>query len=183
MVPHNPRLVKLNFDGSRNHYSLAGGFILCDWTGKVIKLGTINYGNTLSLIAEAWALNDGLRMAIQAGYNTICIEVDNLIVIQAFKGLHQVPLQIKSTIQDVHTWLNQRLRVTFNHVFREANVAADWLSKFGHMIIDTFTTDFCFSPLFWQILSDDQRLICFIIYPCRKKKHFTEIGVIDAIVS
>ena len=72
--PSNPGRVKLNFDGSSNQYLLAGGFILRDWTGKVIKLGTTNYGHASSLVAEARALKDGLRMAIQAGYSRICVE-------------------------------------------------------------------------------------------------------------
>ena len=92
---------------------------------------------------------------IQTGYSTKCVEGDNLIVIQASKGLQQVPWQIKNIIQDVHTWLQQGLTVTFNHVFREANIAADWLSKFGHMITNTFTAELSISPLLRQILSDD----------------------------
>ena len=152
--PPDPEVVKLNFDGS-NHYSATRRFILRDWTGKVIKLGTTNYGQSLSLVAEARALKDGLCMAIQTGYCTKCVEGDNLIVIQASKGLQQVPWQIKNIIQDVHTWLQQGLTVTFNHVFRETNIAADWLSKFGHMITNTFTADLSISPLLRQILSDD----------------------------
>ena len=115
----------------------------------------MNYSHTSSLAAEARALKDGLRMAIQAGDNTIRIRGDKLIIIQAFKGLHQVPWQIKNIIHDVHTWINQGLRVTFNHVFREANMAGNWLSKFGYMITDTFTVDFYFSALLRQILSND----------------------------
>jgi len=70
-----------------------------------------------------------------------------LIIIQAFKGLQQVPWQIKNIVQDVLTWFQHGWRVTFNHIFREVNMAVDWLSKFEHMIIDTFTTEFSFSPL------------------------------------
>ena len=63
----NSEIVKINFDGSCNHSSSAPGFILRDWTGKlVIKLGATNYGHTSSLVAKARALKDGLRVAIQA---------------------------------------------------------------------------------------------------------------------
>jgi len=53
--PPNPGVVKLNFDDSSNHYSAARRFILHDWTGKVIKLGTMNYGQSSSLVAKAHA--------------------------------------------------------------------------------------------------------------------------------
>jgi len=66
VVPPNPGWVKLTFDGSSNHYSTVGGFILRDWTGKVIRLGATNYGHASSLVAEAQALKDGLCMAIQS---------------------------------------------------------------------------------------------------------------------
>ena len=59
--------VKVNFDGSIKHSLAAKGFILQDWTDKVIKAGTTNYGNTSIFITEARALRDGVQVAIQAG--------------------------------------------------------------------------------------------------------------------
>ena len=37
--PPNPGWVKLNFEGSSNHYSVRRGFILRDWTGKGYQTG------------------------------------------------------------------------------------------------------------------------------------------------
>jgi len=54
-------------------------------------------------------------------------------------------------------------------------MAVDWLSEFGHLIMDTFTADFCISPLLWKVFirgyhwahsCEKTRLICFIIYLC-----------------
>jgi len=63
VVPPKPGIVKLNFNGSRNHSLSAVGFILHDWTGKVIKMGASNYRHASSLVAKAGALKDGLRVA------------------------------------------------------------------------------------------------------------------------
>ena len=85
---HPPSLgfIKFNFDGSLINSSAAGGFIIRDWTSKLVKAGAHFYGNTSILVAEARALRDGLRLAIQAGFKQIAIERDNKIVIQALKG-------------------------------------------------------------------------------------------------
>ena len=34
-------------------------------------------------------------------------------------------------------------------------MAANWLSKFGHSITETFIMDLCFSPILCQIITDD----------------------------
>ena len=54
-------------------------------------------------MAEARALRDGLRLAIQAGFNNIVIEGDNKIVIHALKGKIHIPWQISNIIEDIHT--------------------------------------------------------------------------------
>ena len=83
--PH-PGAIKINFDGSLKQESASGGFILRDWTGRLIKAGAANYGNTSILVAEARVLRDGVRLAIQEGFKNIIIEGDNLTVIKAIQG-------------------------------------------------------------------------------------------------
>jgi len=83
------------------------------------------------------------------------IEGDNLVVIQSLKGECHGPWQIAHIIQDVKASLTQVSSVSVNHIFREANIAADWLSKFGHSITDSFTTEFGFSLTLRQIIADD----------------------------
>ena len=56
--------VKLNFDGSLINSSAAGGFIIWDWTGRLVKADATCYSDTSILVAEAIALRDGLRLAI-----------------------------------------------------------------------------------------------------------------------
>ena len=88
-------VTKISFDGSCINLSVAGGFSLRDWTGKVLKVGAANYGQTSSLVAEARALKDGVLLAVQAGYMEIIIEGDNLVVIQALKARHKYPSRLQ----------------------------------------------------------------------------------------
>jgi len=147
-----PGVIKLNFDGSYANSSAAGGFLLRDWMGKVIKAAAVNYGHTLSLVAEARAVEDGVLLALRAGYTEIAIEGDNLIVIQALNGEGHIPWQILNIIKDIQLLIQQDVQVSFTHIFREAKMAADWLSKFGHSITHTCITDFCFSPVLLKLL-------------------------------
>jgi len=153
--PPQPGRVKLNFDGSATNSSAAGGFLLRDWMGRVITATATNYGLTSSLVAEARAVKDGLLMALHTGFTTIDVEGDNLVVIQALTGSRHIPWQISHIIRDIQQILHDDRRISFTHVLREANMAADWLSKFGHSITNTFTSDFCFSPVLSQIVADD----------------------------
>ena len=54
--PAQLEIVKINFDGSCLNSAAAGGFMLRDWTGKILKVGAANYGRASSLVVEARAL-------------------------------------------------------------------------------------------------------------------------------
>jgi len=84
--PPPPGFVKINFDGSLLNSSAAGGYVLRDWTGKLLKIGVTNYGHSSIVVAEARAVKDGVSAAIQAGYRSLLIEGDNTTVIQALTG-------------------------------------------------------------------------------------------------
>ena len=92
---------------SLNKSSSSGGFILWDWKDKLIKAGTTYYGQTFILVAETRALRDGIRSAIQGGYNKIETDGDNLIVIEALRDKFKVAWQIPNSMEDVRIWLAQ----------------------------------------------------------------------------
>jgi len=124
-----PGFVKINFDGSLLNSSAAGGYILWDWMGKLLKVGADYYGHTSILVTKGWALRDGISAAIQAGFSKLYIEGDNLIVIQALTGKSIVPWKIGTIIDDIRRWLQQATQFWVTHIFWEVNMAADWLSK------------------------------------------------------
>jgi len=71
---------KLNFEGSHLHNSAAGGFIIKDWTGNLLKARAALYGDSLILVAEARALRDGLHEAVKAGFKHLVGEGHNTTV-------------------------------------------------------------------------------------------------------
>jgi len=72
-----PGYIKLNFDGSFIGSLAIGSFILTDWIGQLLKVGTCHYGTTSITIAEAGAMRDGIFMAIQVGFQRIIVKGDN----------------------------------------------------------------------------------------------------------
>jgi len=86
-----PELIKINFDGSLLNSAAAAGYLFRDWTGRLLRAGAASYGHTSVLVAKARALRDGITTAIQASFNKLCTEGDNLLVIQVLKGDAHVP--------------------------------------------------------------------------------------------
>uniref|UniRef100_A0A7C9A6W4 RNase H type-1 domain-containing protein n=1 Tax=Opuntia streptacantha TaxID=393608 RepID=A0A7C9A6W4_OPUST len=154
--PPTPGTVKLNFDGSLQGRSAAGGYILRDWKGEPLMVGASNYGNTSIIIAESRALRDGLQAALQLGLHQLDIEGDNAVVIGALRREIDVPWQIRTVIEDLQSMLQQIAHSQVMHIYREANMAADWLSKFGHSISDTWSATQCNSIDFVTIIQDDR---------------------------
>ena len=93
--------MKLNFDGSCRGSSTAGGFILRDWQGRLLQVGSSNYGTATITVAEARAMRDGILATIQASYRHIIVEGDNRTVIQAAKKSSGVPCRIQQLIHDI----------------------------------------------------------------------------------
>ena len=107
--PPTPGTVKLNFDGSLQGNSAAGGYIICDWKGEILEAGASNYGNTSVIMAESRALRDGLQAALKSRFHKLVIEGDNSIVIGAFKNEVEIPWRIKNVMQDIQVLAQQAL--------------------------------------------------------------------------
>ena len=60
--------MKINFDGSLQNNSAARGYILRDWRGNVLKIGSAYYGHMSIIVAEGRALRDGVKEALTARY-------------------------------------------------------------------------------------------------------------------
>ena len=69
----------------------------------------------------------------------IIIEGDNMSVIQAIKRLWKIPWAIEALIVDAEKDLRKFDSYEIHHVFREANMAADWMANYGHS-----TTNLCY---------------------------------------
>jgi len=86
-------------------------------------------------MAEARALRDGVQAVTVAGCKDIIVEGDNQMIINALLGAISSPWQISNVLRDVRLLLQYSNRTQFQvrHIFRKANMAADWLFKSGHI--------------------------------------------------
>jgi len=155
-LPPTPGTVKLNFDGSLQGKSIAGGYILRDWREVIIVMGASNYGNTSVVMVESRMLKDGLQAALKFEFSSLEIEDDNSVVIDAVKKEIEAPWIIKNVRQDIWTLIQQAQHVQVIHIYREANMVADWLSKFGYSIADTWLSTECDSLILREIVQDDR---------------------------
>ena len=96
------------------------------------------------LVSDATALQDGVKVATNTGFKDIQIEGDNQIIIQAVKATIRIPWQIQMLVLDIRDMLPFFASAPIFHVFREGNMAADWIAARGVLLKDDST----FSPPF-----------------------------------
>uniref|UniRef100_A0A7C9DII2 RNase H type-1 domain-containing protein n=1 Tax=Opuntia streptacantha TaxID=393608 RepID=A0A7C9DII2_OPUST len=149
--------IKLNFDGSKSSTGAAAGFVLRNWQGGFIMAGTRFMAHAPVLVAEATAMRDGIRAALDAGYRKLLVEGDNQIVIKAIHNQIHVPWRIASLIEDIRNMIISCESISFTHIYREGNMAADWMAKYGCLLrctsLSTFSSPPCRDFLF--LLVDD----------------------------
>jgi len=147
-------VVKINFDGSLSQNSTAGGFIIRDWTGKVIKAGAAHYREPSILVAEARTLRDEVKAVANARFKRVLIEGDHATVNRTLRGEASSPWQIAAIIQDVNKYLRTMIYVSISHVYREANMATDWLSKKGQTVLNVAVSWATTPP--WELMAADK---------------------------
>ena len=86
-----PGFVKLNFDGSCRGSSTSGGFIIRDWLGRLLQVGSYNYGTSSIMVVEVQAMRDGILNTIQARFHQVIVEGDNQTVINVAQCSSRVP--------------------------------------------------------------------------------------------
>ena len=109
---------KINTDGSSigNPEKAGGGGVLRADNGAWIKAYSRNTGHTTSLLAELWAIRDGLSMCIDLGINALIVKSDATNA---------------SLVADCRLLLSQIPQVKVLHCFREANCCVDALARIG----------------------------------------------------
>ena len=126
--------VKLNFDGSKTiDGRTTYGFVIRDSLGNLLLSGASQIAQHYSvLVAEAWGLGEGIRGAFFLGLKNIIIEGDNMSLIQATKRIWKISWSIEALIIDPEKDLGKFESYKIHHVFREANITADWMANRGH---------------------------------------------------
>jgi len=149
--------VKLNCDGAKSSRGASAGFVLRSWMGSFIMAGTRYLAHAPILVAEVTAIRDGLKAALEAGYRHIEVEGDNQIVINAIQGRILPPWRIAPIIEDIKNLSQGCFDISFKHIYREGNMAADWVAKYGCTLQSFSVTFFLYPPSreFIFILADD----------------------------
>ncbi|XP_061999335.1 uncharacterized protein LOC133716675 [Rosa rugosa] len=112
--------------------STGGGFVVRDNRGRPLIASTRQVGNTTVPLAEALALRDGLKSAKEQGYNTIEVEGDSKLVIDAVNNVIQPPWRSIKIIHDIQAIATSFESISFKHIFKKANFVADALANLGH---------------------------------------------------
>ncbi|KAG7556714.1 Ribonuclease H domain [Arabidopsis suecica] len=125
--------VKCNFDSGyvqgRDHTS--SGWIIRDSTGRVILSGCTKLQQSYSALqAEALGFLHALQVIWVHGFRHVYFEGDNLQLTTLINKIEDHHL-IGTLLQDIRVWMAKLPLSSLGHVNREANVAADKLSRYA----------------------------------------------------
>lgn len=125
--------VKLNCDGSlKLDPRRAGcGGLLRNSGGSWIRGFSRHLGNCSILKAEAWAVLEGIRLAEQCGVVKLCLESDSALVVNAINDPSNCPVEVFGIVRRARMMLESFDDWSMKHVWREANLCADFLANMG----------------------------------------------------
>ena len=86
-------------------------------------------GHTTSVVAELWAVRDGLNLAIQLGINCLEVELDAKIIVELLENTNSTNIKISPLLHDCKFLLTRFAQVWVAHVYMEVNRCADLLAK------------------------------------------------------
>ena len=91
-----------------------------------------------SIMAELWALEDGLSLARQLNLQNINIELYVDVLVHLLTNLTSDNLMLEPLLNDCKTLIRSFPNYLVNHIFREVNRCADRLAKMGAVQITDF---------------------------------------------
>ena len=95
-------------------------------------------GFTTSVIAELWALRDGLNLALSEGIRSLIVELDARVVVDLIKSNVDSSKLYSPLLCDYRCLLREFHWVQVQHVFREGNCPADALARWGCSMNNAF---------------------------------------------
>lgn len=91
-----------------------------------------------SIMAELWALEDGLSLARQLNLQNINIELYVDVLVHLLTNLAYDNLMLEPLLNDCKTLIRSFPNYLVTHIFREVNRCADRLAKMGAVQITDF---------------------------------------------
>lgn len=105
--------------------------------------------HTNSIIAELWALRDGLILARELGLTNLIIELNALSVVILINNESE-NFVMEPVLTDCRNFLKKIPNKRVIHSYREANQCADALAKLVAQTLSHFVI-FCNPPLWWRL--------------------------------
>jgi ribonuclease HI len=133
-LPADPGHLIVSCDGaSRGNPGPAGiGSQITDEQGLILGEIAKGIGETTNNVAEYTAVIEGLSLAQELGAKTVTLRSDSLLLINQLTGRYRVKSE---HLQPLHRRVRNLgagfERITFEHVPREQNTAADTLANLG----------------------------------------------------
>ena len=131
---------KVDSDGASagNPGRAEGGGLLRDSNGHWVKGYARSIGFTTNVIAELWALRDGLNLALSEGIRNLIVELDARVVVDLIKSNADSSKLYSPLLCDCRCLLKEFHRVQVQHVFKEGNCPADALARWVCFMNNTF---------------------------------------------
>nr|POE82088.1 putative ribonuclease h protein [Quercus suber] len=126
-----PSWYKLNTDASIINGHAGASGLLRDSNGTWVQGFSKPLGTAMVLMAELWALREGLRMARQLNIYYLIVSVDSSDVVKLFSSSSSTNRLTWPLVAECRDILQAFQQVQLSHCFREANHAADLLAKIG----------------------------------------------------
>ena len=125
--------VALNIDGAASSTSgLAGvGGLLRDHRGDWISGFHKGVGRSNSLLAELWAMVEGLKLGRELNIPNILVQTDAYVVTKLLAGRFRNNAMLNPLVAECRNLLDKFPLNSVKHVCREANQCADILAKMG----------------------------------------------------
>ncbi|GKV12720.1 hypothetical protein SLEP1_g23837 [Rubroshorea leprosula] len=131
------------------------GRVFRDHLGNWILGFARNIGHTTSIVAELWAIRDGLKLAVSRGYNGLILETDSRTALTLLHAENCNFHSLAVLISDCRVLLRQLPDVQTTHIYREANSVADCLAKIGTRLNNPFAVfEQCNMNVAMLLLSD-----------------------------
>ncbi|KAL9460437.1 hypothetical protein AB3S75_003611 [Citrus x aurantiifolia] len=123
---------KLNTDGACKKMNMAAvGGLIRNANGNWAAGFCANIGISSVTNAKLWGLFYGIDLAWKLGVRNLLVEVDSKCIIDLLANTSNSPNSSLAVIQSIRRLLNRDRHVCINHIYREANFAADFLANFA----------------------------------------------------
>ncbi|CAN1777552.1 Putative ribonuclease H protein At1g65750 [Linum perenne] len=134
--PGPPEWVVLNTDRSvlpQSESAAAGGLIRNE-VGFCSSAFAVNLGKCSITRAELRGAIIGLEQAWEAGHQKVAVQTDSQVALDLLWSPSEPTHQHAEEIHTLRHLISRDWEVSFSHVYREGNHAADFLANIGHSL-------------------------------------------------